>query len=112
MFPPLYRSALFQDDRIKSSEKNNKATLKLQCWCQKYVHQQLSDVTASQLLSQRVYLTYITEQQRSIMPHVQRISPRPLCHTQCLHRLTSVLFPLQCHGNPSDFNTHTLWLKE
>lgn len=103
MLPPLYHSALFHDDRIKSGEKKiNKATLNLQLWCQKYLPQQLSNVTESQLLSRRVYLTYIAEQQRSIMPHVQRISPRPLCHTHCLHQLTSVLFPLGCHGN-----THT-----
>lgn len=63
-------------------------------------------------MSRKVYLTYITEQQRSIMPHVQRISLRPLCHTHCLHQLTCVLFPLGCHGNHSAHTyTHTLLLK-
>lgn len=111
---PCKHSALFHDDRIKSSEKKiNKATLKLRLRCQKYLLQQLSDVTASQLSSRRVYLTYIAEQQRSIMSHVQRISPRPLCHTHRLHQLTSVLFPLGCHSNRLDFYTRThLWRRD
>lgn len=31
------------------------------------------------------------------------ISEAPLSHTHCLHQLTSVLFPLGCHSNHSNF---------
>lgn len=106
--PPFSHSTLFHDDTIKSYIKKKKERKKkfqghfeppalvsppTVEWC----HSKPSVVPGS------LFNLYHWTAEEHHATRLAYISEAPLSHTHCLHRLTSVLFPLGCHSNHSNF---------